>query len=101
MLVSDCSSFLGETQTLPMPSELVLWCPVSLNVLESSWVLYNQAFRPCWGRAGVQRHFTIACVFTGGRLVRARVVWGSGRVNLLLYQAQHCGGLQAEPPAGH
>lgn len=83
-----------------MPSELVLWGPVSLNILERLGALQS-GFQTLLGGRGGQRHFTIACVFTGGRLVRARVVWGSGRVNLLLYQAQHCGGLQAEPPAGH
>lgn len=33
--------------------------------------------------------------------MRVCVVQGSRRVNLLLYQAQHCGGLQAEPLAGY
>lgn len=34
-------------------------------------------------------------------LWRVSVVQGGGKVRILLYQAQHCRGLQTEPPAGH
>lgn len=81
----------------PPSSEPVLWCALSPNMLENTWVPYNHAFGPC-----LRRGVSLLPVSSQDKdLLRASVVRGSGRVNMLLYQAWHGIGLQAELPAGH